>query len=137
MTAHVDTESSDLETSDGCGTTDVGEEPPTSEPDEPALSTISSAVSGDDEDNVDHVHRKRKRCLSPDQLGESASTQKSHRVWKSTNAQMPQTNAADSPQDNISEDSADDLDIESGRGSVTTSATGHYRLGMSRSAKAS
>ena len=52
------------------GTTDGDEDPPTSDIDDSALSAISSAVSADEDDNIEPAHRKRKRIPSIDPSNE-------------------------------------------------------------------
>lgn len=116
----------DTERPDEGGTTDGGEEPPTSDLDDTALSTMSSVVSVDGEDDAGTIHRGRKRKPSVDLSNERNVTRKLYKTHMRS--------------DRREQSSDQDESCQADGGSDVKKARlvkGHYKPGTSRSAKAS
>ena len=75
------------ERSDDGGTTDGGEDPPTSDFDDSAPSAILSAASVDEDDNVEPLHRKRKRDRSIDPSNARNVNRKFHKTYTKSDKQ--------------------------------------------------
>lgn len=133
---HTDIGPVSIEPLDIGGVTDGEDEPPASDLDGPALSTVSSLVSVGDEDEIEPTHHKRKRSPS---IGLSDGIDTSRKLFRTNVGSRRQVRSedAEAPHQDRPDTSTTKVDAKVTTNSVASVVKGRYKPGTSRSAQES